>query len=131
MAAGLEVRVPFLDHDLVEAMAALPGPVRMPWGRKKWLLKRALQGIVPDEVLRAPKTGFSVPFGYWLRTSLRPFFFDHLATFECARPGLVDARVLHAWYDETAAGRLDHSTKLWKLLNFLVWCNTGRVSVPV
>ncbi len=80
MAASLEVRVPFLDDDLVKYVANIPGSTKMPWGRKKWLLKKALDGIVPDEILYGPKSGFNVPFGFWLRSALKPLFFDHLRT---------------------------------------------------
>ena len=74
MAASLEVRVPFLDNDLVDYVLRLPGRIKMPFGRKKWLLKRALQGVVPDDILFGPKIGFNVPFGHWLQTSLREQF---------------------------------------------------------
>ena len=130
MAASLEVRVPFLDHDLVSAVAAVPGRVRMPWGRKKWLLKQALAGIVPDEVLDGPKTGFTVPFGYWLRTSLKPLFFDHLETFERRYAGVFDGALLRRWHEETDARRQDRSVTLWKALNFMVWCNNSGVEIP-
>ena len=66
MAASLEVRVPFLDHDLVDFIVQLPGSRKMPGGRKKWLLKSALAGIVPGEILHGPKVGFDVPIEQWL-----------------------------------------------------------------
>jgi asparagine synthase (glutamine-hydrolysing) len=129
MATGLEVRVPFLDHDLVEMVAALPGSVKMPRGRRKWLLKQALAGVVPADVLRGPKIGFSVPYGYWLRTSLAAFFFDHLATFERAQPGVLNRQVLERWHRDTQSRRRDHASALWKMLNFMVWCNVSGVRV--
>jgi asparagine synthase (glutamine-hydrolysing) len=129
MAASLEVRVPFLDNDLVSYVVRIPGSVKMPWGRKKWLLKQALTGIVPDEVLHGPKTGFNVPFGYWLRTSLRQLFFDHLATFTRERPDVLDTRRVHEMYATYAAGERDQSFMLWKLLNYMIWCNRNAIQM--
>jgi asparagine synthase (glutamine-hydrolysing) len=129
MAASLEVRVPFLDHDLVDYVVRIPGTTKMPWGRKKWLLKQALAGVVPDDVLYGPKTGFDVPFGYWLRSSLKPLFFDHLERFGRDQPGVLDARVVMEWYRECEAGREDRSPILWKLLNLMVWCNNAKVAI--
>src|SRR5690606_10264008 len=76
MAASLEVRVPFLDNDLVDFAVGLSGNIKMPYGKKKWLLKAALRGVVPDDILYGPKMGFNVPYGYWLQTALKPLFFD-------------------------------------------------------
>jgi asparagine synthase (glutamine-hydrolysing) len=129
MAASLEVRVPFLDDELVGYVSRIPGTRKMPWGRKKWLLKQALAGIVPDDVLYGPKTGFNVPFGYWLRTALKPLFFDHLATFERTQPGVLRAEVLQAMFAEYECGARDQSYLLWKVLNFMIWCNNAHIAV--
>lgn len=129
MAASLEVRVPFLDNNLVDYVVRVPAARKMPSGRKKWLLKKALAGVVSDDVLYGPKTGFNVPFGYWLRTSLRGLFFDHLATFQRERPGVLDGSVLRRWYGETDSGTHDRSYMLWKMLNFMVWANQTRIRI--
>jgi asparagine synthase (glutamine-hydrolysing) len=129
MAASLEVRVPFLDHDLVDYVVRIPGDRKMPGGRKKWLLKQALDGIVPRDVLYGPKSGFNVPFGYWLRTALKPVFFDHLATFERTRPGVLQRQVIEEWYSQSLSGEEDRTYMLWKLLNFLVWCNHSSIVI--
>jgi asparagine synthase (glutamine-hydrolysing) len=127
MAASLEVRVPFLDHDLVDYVIRIPGQRKMPWGRKKWLLKRALHGLVPDDVLYGPKTGFNVPFGYWLRTSLKPLFFDHLAMFAREQPGVLDVAAVNRMYVAMEAGDVDRSDTLWKVLNLMIWRNQSKV----
>jgi asparagine synthase (glutamine-hydrolysing) len=129
MAASLEVRVPFLDDELVEYVVRIPGTLRMRGGRKKWLLKQALTGIVPDEILNGPKTGFNVPFGAWLRTALEPLFFDHLTTFTARQPGVLDAALLRRWFDAAKQGRAEHDYMLWKVLNLLVWSNNGRIEL--
>ena len=125
MAASLEVRVPYHDNDLVSYVLPLPGSSKMPFGRKKWLLKEALRGIVPDEILYGPKTGFSVPYGHWLHTALKPLFFVHLAAFSRKHPGVMNTEHIESLFTQSSSGRLDHSTLLWKVFNFLVWAN-GR-----
>ena len=81
MAASLEVMVPFLDNDLFNYVVRLPSRIKIPHGRKKWLLKSALSGIVPDKILYGPKKGFNVPFHDWMGASLRQLLFDHFSQF--------------------------------------------------
>jgi asparagine synthase (glutamine-hydrolysing) len=127
MAAGLEVRVPFLDHDLLDYATALPGTSKMPFGRKKWLLKKALQGVVPDEVLQAPKCGFTVPYGAWLQSALKPMFFDHLSAFASRHPGVLDVGHVEGLFARTTNGQQNHSFMLWKILNFMIWTRLFNV----
>jgi asparagine synthase (glutamine-hydrolysing) len=129
MAASVEVRVPFLDHELVDFVARIAGRRKMPGGRKKWLLKQALRGTVPDYVLFGPKRGFNVPFADWLRTSLRPQFLDHLATFQRRHAGVIDVAVVERWYAGFCAGRIERSHLLWKLHNLMIWCNRSQVTL--
>ena len=127
MAASLEVRVPFLDHELVDFAIGLPGASKAPHGRRKALLKAALAGIVPDEVLTGPKTGLTVPYARWLDGPLRPLFFDHLARFERRHAGVLDAAYLRRLYAATFGGGRDDSYMLWKILNFMTWTNNSNV----
>ena len=99
----------------------------MPFGRKKWLLKSALRGVVPDDILFGPKTGFNVPFGRWLQTSLRSFFFDHLERFAHTRPDVLNLEHVRTLFARTSAGQQDHSPILWKTLNFMVWANRAEI----
>lgn len=129
MAASMEVRVPFLDHELVDYCVTVPGYRKMPWGKKKWLLKQALKGIVPDDVLYGPKTGFGVPINFWLRKMLKPFFFDHLAKFNRKHPGILNTEIICCWYAEHETGKRDRSFLLWKILNFFVWMNNSNTEL--
>jgi asparagine synthase (glutamine-hydrolysing) len=131
MAASLEVRVPFLDHDLVEFAVSLPGAVKAPGGRKKWLLKAALEGVVPAEVLHGPKIGLDVPYGTWLQGALKPMFFDELAEFTRRHPGVLDPQYIGELYVRTASRRRDDSYMLWKVLNFMIWANGANVDFEV
>ena len=128
MAASVEIRVPFLDHDLVDYVVRLPGSRKIPWGRKKWLLKSALDGIVPAEVLHGPKTGLTVPFGDWLKVALKPLFFDHLSTFERRHPDVLNIDYVTRLFARTNSGHRNDSFMLWKVLNFMVWANRSNIS---
>ena len=128
MAASLEVRVPFLDHELVDFATALPGNVKMPYGKKKWLLKAALRGIVPDDILSRPKKGFGVPYGQWLLTSLKPMFFDHLNQFVRNQPGVLAEEHVRMLFRRTEDGTDNHLSLLWKVLNLIVWANRTDIS---
>jgi asparagine synthase (glutamine-hydrolysing) len=131
MAASLEVRVPFLDNDLVDFVVGLPSHLKIPLGKKKWLLKSALRGIVPDKILYGPKRGFNVPFAYWLRTSLKPLFYDHLAKFTRERPDVLNTAKVHEMYATMGGGADCRSDLLWNLLNFMIWCNNSKVCIDV
>jgi len=127
MAASLEVRVPFLDHDLVEFIVRVQGKRKTPWGRRKWLLKKALRGIVPSEVLDGPKIGLEVPYGKWLQGPLKPMFFDYLARFSRSNPGVLDVAHITQLFDRTGSGIQNHSYMLWKILNLIIWAERSKV----
>jgi asparagine synthase (glutamine-hydrolysing) len=129
MAASLEVRVPFLDNDLLDFVVRLPSRSKIPWGKKKWLLKSALEGVVPGDILHGPKAGLSVPFGRWLQGALRPLFQDHAASFRRRHPGVLDFAHIDRLFDQTSSGRRDDSYMLWKVLNLMIWANNSNVSI--
>jgi asparagine synthase (glutamine-hydrolysing) len=129
MAASVEVRVPFLDNDLVDFCMQLSGSQKVRFGRKKWLLKKALKGIVPENILYGKKNGFGVPYGYWLRDALKPMFFDQLQTFQNKHPGVLCNATIEVLYDEHASRRRDRSFLLWKILNFMIWANQSGVKL--
>lgn len=125
MAASLEVRVPFLDNDLVDYIVRVPARNKVPWGRKKWLLKQVLKDVVPEFVLYGPKKGFNVPYGYWLRTSLKNMFFDHLYKFNRDHKSVLDVGYLEKSFVKMESGNYDIANLLWNILNFLVWVNNS------
>ena len=127
MAAGVEVRVPFLDNDLVQFCHNLNFEEKIPKGQQKYLLKRALSGIVPDEVLYGQKTGFGVPFGFWLKGPLKELFFDNLVKFSSVNPNVIDVSYVHRRYEEHLSGKKDNGFLLWKLLNLMIWSGQHQV----
>ena len=121
MAYGIESRVPYLDDDLAAYALALPSSLKVRRGQKKWVLRRALRGTVPDEILDARKTGFSVPVSHWLRGPLNRYLRETLQTTAAAAPDLFDPAALRQCIDEHVSGRHDNGKLLYKLLIFSLW----------
>lgn len=121
MANSVEMRVPFLDHRLVEYSMALPDADKLRAGtQRKVLLRRAWEHRIPDRILQRSKTGYSPPVRGWLRDGLRDFT-DDLLRSAAAQRGLFDARRVDRLLRENAAGREDHSLRLWQLLVLELW----------
>ncbi|SDB36890.1 asparagine synthase (glutamine-hydrolyzing) [Bauldia litoralis] len=118
MAHGLEVRLPFLDTELTDYVIGLPSSSKVRWLGKKWLLRRALRGTVPDTILNGPKRGFGVPYRAWLRGPLLPVL---EATLLHGRSGMFDPEACRRAIDEHATGRVDHGFLLYKMLQLALW----------
>jgi asparagine synthase (glutamine-hydrolysing) len=118
MAHSLEVREPLMDHELVEWLASLPTDLKIRNGEGKFLLKKAMDGRLPNEVLYRPKMGFAVPLARWFRGPLRKRVQAVLADGQLASSGLFNAGTLRRLGDEHLSGVRDHSTPIWTLLMF-------------
>ncbi|MBS0366435.1 MAG: amidotransferase 1, exosortase A system-associated [Proteobacteria bacterium] len=118
MAHSLEVRTPFLDYEFVAWVAQLPSAVKLHHGEGKYLLKKALEPLLPREVLYREKMGFAVPLDVWFRGSLRERICDVVRGSRLAECGVFQPRVLSTLADEHSSGRRDHSAALWSLLMF-------------
>ncbi len=121
MACGLEVRAPFLDRALVELAGQIPAGLKVRGWTTKYILKRALRGLVPPAVLARRKQGFGVPIGAWLRGPLRPVLEGRLARERVERLGLFDPDTTTRLIREHVEGRHDHRKILWALLMFDAW----------
>ena len=121
MAYGIESRVPFLDDELSAYAMALPSSLKVRRGQKKWVLRQALRGTVPDEILDGRKTGFGVPVSHWMRGPLNRYLRDTLQDTAAAVPDLFDRTALTHCIDEHVSGRHDNGKLLYKLLNFGLW----------
>lgn len=121
MAVSLEVRVPLLDHRVVEFSWRVPGHARIHDGQTKWLLKKLLERYVPRTLFDRPKMGFSVPVDRWLRGPLREWADDLLASDRMRPDPMFDTSVLSAAWADVRAGRSRGAMALWSVLMFLAW----------
>jgi asparagine synthase (glutamine-hydrolysing) len=119
MAAGVEVRVPFLDPDLVEFAATIPARLKVRGGESKWIFKRAMQGIVPGKAIWRPKAGFGAPLATWLRGPLKPWLHDVLSS-ETAR-GRFETSEVRALQDALDGGAYDAAYPLFSLACMTIW----------
>jgi len=122
MAHSLEVRVPFVDHLLVEAVFPIPQRVKIgPWWQGKRLLRRALRPRLPADHLRAPKRGFVGPTGAWLRHELSDMLADELSPERQRRLGYFEPSTVGTLLREHLTGRQNQERILWALLCFSTW----------
>jgi asparagine synthase (glutamine-hydrolysing) len=116
MAVSLEAREPLLDHRLVEFAARLPARMRLRGGSGKWLMKRALRGRLPDEILGRRKMGFVTPVGAWFRGPLAAEAVAIAHGSALAETGWFDAAAIARLAEDHRRGRSDHGRLLWQLL---------------
>ncbi len=121
MAHSLETRVPFLDPVVAELAMALPDRHKIRGLSQKRLLRSAVAPLLPDEVRRAKKQGFSIPLAAWLRGPLRPVVRDHLSAATLRRQGFLRAPVVEELIRRHEEGRADLGRQLWNLLLFTLW----------
>jgi asparagine synthase (glutamine-hydrolysing) len=121
MAHSLEARVPFLDPVVAELALALQTRQKVRGFSKKRLLRRAAAPLVPREIIRGRKRGFSIPVASWLRGDLAGFARDVLSPETIQRQGYLDAGAVTRVLDEHISGREDLSRQIWGLLNFTLW----------
>jgi len=121
MAHSLELRVPFLDQRVAEFALALPTALKVRGLAKKRLLRQALAPLLPQEVVRGRKQGFSIPLAAWLRGPLEPFAREALSTATLERQGCLDPATVAPLLDRHCSGREDLSRQLWGLMAFTLW----------
>ena len=119
MAHSLEVREPLMDHELVEWLATLPSGLKLCGSEGKHVFKKAMEPLLPHDVLYRPKMGFSVPLARWLRGPLRQRVRDALlGDGALAQTGWFEAREVQRLVQQHERAEYDHSTPLWSLLMF-------------
>jgi asparagine synthase (glutamine-hydrolysing) len=124
MANSLEVRCPFLDHVLVEYAARIPGGLKAAGATGKALLREVVRDLLPPEILRGPKRGFSAPVGAWLRGRLRAYAAHLLVERPRGLPEFFRPGAVRALWEAHQSGRANHAMRLWALLVFEVWFRT-------
>jgi asparagine synthase (glutamine-hydrolysing) len=117
----LEARVPFLDHQLVEFAATIPSSIKFKNRKKKYVLKKALEPLLSDDILYRKKAGFNVPVNEWLTGPLREYARGVLAPDRIGEAGVFDPGVVWRLLEEHEQRRFDHSFQLWGLICFQLW----------
>jgi asparagine synthase (glutamine-hydrolysing) len=121
MAASIESRVPFLDHELARYVSSLPDHFRVRGLRTKWILRATGRRLIPQRILERPKVGFRVPVNEWFRGEMRDYLMEHLASASSMTRGYYDAGTLARILTEHLNGRQNHEKLLWSLLNLEIW----------
>lgn len=120
MAASIESRVPFLDHELVEFTARMPLKMKLRGKDTKWILREAMKGILPPEILSREKMGFPVPFGKWLREDYKYLLDEFILSERALSRGIFNADYVREIAVQHFAGE-NHELRLFFLLNFEIW----------
>lgn len=122
MAAGVEIRVPLLDIDLVEFACRIPSHMKQRGRMGKAILKQAMEPFLPRDVIYRPKTGFGAPLRRWLRRELRAQVDDTLDDTSLRRRGFFDPVAVRRLIESDRAGRIDGSYTIFALMCFELWC---------
>jgi asparagine synthase (glutamine-hydrolysing) len=128
MASSVEVRVPFLDRELAEFVAWNVPPHLKLRGffrpTTKYVFRKAMQGVLPREVLQQPKAGFAAPIDYWLAHDLKEMVGDLLSESRLRQRGLFRPKAVHAFIDQHRDGAQDWSMQIWQFLTLELWMQT-------
>jgi len=121
MGVSLEVRVPLLDHRVVEFAWQIPIEMNIMDGKGKWLLRRVLEKYVPENLFDRPKTGFGIPIGEWLRGGLRDWAEELLSEPRLRREGFFAPEPVRLKWEEHVSGEQNWQYYLWDILMFQAW----------
>ncbi len=124
MAHSLEARSPFLDHEFMEFAATIPFELKVRGRIKKYILKQALAGLLPDQILHRPKMGFGVPIDHWLRHELREMAHDTLLSTRAVGRGYFRPGVIRRMLEDHARKKASWHYLLWTLLMLELWHRT-------
>lgn len=121
MAVSLEVRAPFLAHSVAEYAASLPSEYKLRGRTSKYILKKAVGELLPEEIIKRTKKGFGIPVAEWLKGSLNPLMHDLLGNERLAAQGVFDPGYVEKLIREHESGTANHYKQLWTLLVFQLW----------
>lgn len=119
MAHSLELRTPFLDKEVFKVARTLPSDIRIANGTTKYILRKAAESFVPDNVLYRKKLGFPVPIRHWLKDEMNEWAKGIIR--ESATDHLINKQYVLQLLDDHCAGKADNSRKIWTVLTFMVW----------
>ncbi len=120
MATSIESRVPFLDHKLVEFTARMPDAMKLRGGTTKYVLRKSMKGVLPEQILSRSKMGFPVPIGSWFRGPFKSIVDEYVLSERAKSRGIFDPGFVKQIVARHQAGE-DHAERLWALVNFEMW----------
>jgi asparagine synthase (glutamine-hydrolysing) len=120
MAASIESRVPFLDNEMMEFATRLPVEMKLRGTTTKYVLRAAMKGVLPNEILTRKKMGFPVPIGAWFRGAYRNIISEYVLSERALRRGVFNADYIRQLVARHQAGE-NHAERLWALVNFEIW----------
>lgn len=123
MACSLEVRAPFLDYELVEFVMSIPSRLKLKNFTSKYILKKALRNLLPEEIINRPKKGFGIPIAKWIKGPLKGLFQDLLDAEKIKREGFLNQNYVKILLEDHLSNRKDNRKKLWTLLVWELWVN--------
>ena len=124
MAVSLEARVPLLDHKLIEFVMRIPASMKMSGRKTKYIFKKAVGDLVPQEIINRPKQGFGMPIQEWINEQLKERIRDTLNGFRARQRDYVNPDYLNVLLEEHERGRRNHSYALWSLFMLELWHRT-------
>jgi asparagine synthase (glutamine-hydrolysing) len=122
MAASIECRAPFMDHELVELASAMPPSFKVRGLTMKYLLKKVVNPWLPKEIINRKKRGFGAPMGAWFRNDLGPLVRDLLSEAQIKQRGIFDWQVVEEVVGKHMAQKNDYTDQLLALINLELWC---------
>jgi len=129
MACSLEVRAPFLDHELVEFVMGLPSGLKLKGITSKYILKKAMKNFLPNEVIQRKKKGFGVPVAKWVKGPLKDFLGDFLSAQRIKKEGFLNPEFVTSLLQDHLLNKKDNRKQLWTLLVWELWANRYRPSL--
>jgi len=121
MAASIEARMPFMDHELAAFISGLSDAWRVRGRTTKRILRESMLRLLPAAILERPKVGFRVPVNEWFRTSMKDYLSDHLLGGGSRTRAYYQPQMLRRYLEEHMAGRQNHEKLLWSMLNLEIW----------
>ncbi len=130
MACSVEVRVPFLDNEIVDFSLRLPPSMKIKAFTQKYILRKAMQGTLPEPILKRRKAGFGLPVRSWLRGELREMVGDLLSEERVRRRGIFNPISVSRMIHDNNNGKGDYTAQLWSLLSLELWCEAFMDQCP-
>ena len=121
MATSVEARVPFLDHRMVEYSMTIPQKLKIKGGEPKYILKKAVEGIVPENIIYRKKQGFAAPVNEWLRNEWSTFAQSKLMESTLVRQGILRGDFIQSMLEHHRQRKTEAGQNIWNLLNLVLW----------